>query len=47
MKGDIVYQQNAKSTDMVLDVSFLKEGFYLLSVSDGFRHYTKILNIIR
>lgn len=47
MKGNIVFRQTSISNDELLYVSFLKNGYYLIAVSEGLKHSTKILNIMR
>lgn len=46
MRGNMVYHQTALSADEVLDISFLNNGFYLISVIEGLQRHTKILNVI-
>ena len=47
LKGNILYQRSDVTKDEAIDVSFLSDGSYLLSVRDGLHQFTKILNIVR
>lgn len=45
MKGNMVYRQSEMKSEDIIDVSLLPNGLYLLTVSDGLKHHSKIVTI--